>query len=172
MGRRAEASSGYPGTEPEPALLRYVAARSARVRAWAASTVKMSGESSSWIDLRRSSRSLRALSESGSVRTHLTITDESMTYFMGAGLLPDDRRRAELGIVRAYHDALGRAGIENYPFSQCWTDYRRYSYSGFVMAVMASMLVGQTDRGDEMFMAMANGHAAQIADLDAEEFIG
>ncbi len=41
-------------------------------------------ESSSQTDLQRSSRSLKALSESGSASTHLTITDESMTYFMGA----------------------------------------------------------------------------------------
>jgi hypothetical protein len=35
------------------------------------------------------------------------------------------------------------------------------------MAVVASMIVKQTPRGDEMFMAMANRHGVHAADLDA-----
>ena len=37
------------------------------------------------------------------------------------------------------------------------------------MAVIASMIVGQTDRGDTMFMAMAHRSAAMAIDLDALE---
>jgi len=33
------------------------------------------------------------------------------------------------------------------------------------MAVIASMIVGQTDRGDDMFMAMANRSAQMAIDL-------
>ena len=33
------------------------------------------------------------------------------------------------------------------------------------------MIVGRTERGDDMFVAMANRHAAQIADLGATEFL-
>ena len=39
------------------------------------------------------------------------------------------------------------------------------------MAILASMIVGRTDRGDEMFVAMANRHAAQVVDLGATEFL-
>ena len=35
------------------------------------------------------------------------------------------------------------------------------------MAAFASILVGRTDRGDAMFMAMANRSAQMAADLDA-----
>ena len=35
------------------------------------------------------------------------------------------------------------------------------------MAVGASMLVERTERGDDMFMAMAHRHAAHAIDLDA-----
>jgi hypothetical protein len=42
---------------------------------------------------------------------------------------------------------------------------------GYVMAVIASVLVGRTERGDAMFMAMANRHAAQALDLDATELL-
>jgi hypothetical protein len=48
-----------------------------------------------------------------------------------------------------------------------WLEYRRYTFAGFVMAVVASMIVKQTPRGDEMFMAMANRHGVHAADLDS-----
>jgi hypothetical protein len=35
------------------------------------------------------------------------------------------------------------------------------------MAVLASMIVGQTERGDEMFMTMYRRSAAMALDLDA-----
>ena len=40
-----------------------------------------------------------------------------------------------------------------------------------LMAVFASMMVGRTDRGDAMFMAMANRSAQMAADLDAPSHI-
>ncbi|MEE2807046.1 MAG: hypothetical protein VYB10_08105, partial [Actinomycetota bacterium] len=52
-----------------------------------------------------------------------------------------------------------------------WLNYRRFSWSGFLMAMLASMIVGRTERGDSMFVAMANRHAAQIFDLGATEFV-
>ena len=61
--------------------------------------------------------------------------------------------------------------MHGYAFEQCWHEYRRFAFAGFIMAVLASMLVGQTDRGDEMFMAMAERSAAQIVDLDALDLI-
>ena len=36
------------------------------------------------------------------------------------------------------------------------------------MAIVASALVRRTDRGDEMFLAMAERHAHQGLDLDTE----
>ena len=39
------------------------------------------------------------------------------------------------------------------------------------MAVGASMLVVRTDRGDEMFLAMAHRHAAHALDLGADELL-
>ena len=97
------------------------------------------------------------------------LTDAS--YFLGAGLLPPDRRAAEHDLLRMYHDRLLAAGVEGYPWDECWSDYRRYSFGGLVMAVAASMLVVRTDRGDDMFMAMATRHCEQIADLGCEEFL-
>ena len=41
------------------------------------------------------------------------------------------------------------------------------TWAGLVMAVAASMLVERTDRGDQMFLAMASRHARHALDLDA-----
>ena len=94
-----------------------------------------------------------------------------VAYFLGAGLLADDRRRAEADIVRAYHAALHAAGIADYPWERCWNDYRRGAFAGFTVTVIASMLVQQTARGDEMFTVMAQRHARHALDLGAHEFL-
>ena len=39
------------------------------------------------------------------------------------------------------------------------------------MAVIASMIVEQTERGDAMFIAMASRHAAQALDLGLEALL-
>ena len=92
------------------------------------------------------------------------VTDVS--YFLGTSLTPELRAVHEHDMVRRYHDDLVSGGVVDYPFERAWTDYRRYAFSGFLMAVLASMLVGQTDRGDEMFMAMANRSGRMAIDLD------
>lgn len=94
-----------------------------------------------------------------------------VAYFLGAGLDVATRRAHEHALVARYHRALEAYGVPDYPFEACWEDYRRFSYSGYLMAVVASVLVGRTDRGDDMFMAMANRHAAQITDLAAHELL-
>ena len=95
-----------------------------------------------------------------------------VAYFLGAGLLSEERRRSENDIVRAYHAKLGAAGIEGYPWEQCWNDYRRGAFAGFSVTVIASMLVQQTARGDEMFTTMARRHSRHAIDVDAREFLG
>ncbi len=90
-----------------------------------------------------------------------------VAYFIGAGLLLDERRANERDLVRRYHDAIVAAGVKNYDFDRCWTDHRRGTWSGLIMAIAASMLVERTARGDDMFMAMAHRHARHALDLDA-----
>ena len=89
-----------------------------------------------------------------------------VAYFIGAGLVPDVRRTVEEGLVRDYLTGLDAFSI-TLSMDEAWAMYRRYTFAGFVMAVVASMIVKQTDRGDEMFMAMANRHAEHVVDLDA-----
>jgi hypothetical protein len=89
-----------------------------------------------------------------------------VAYFVGAGLLPEVRPLHEDALVRRYHAGLVEAGVAGYDWDRCWRDYRRGTVAGLVMAIAASMLVEQTDRGDDMFMAMAHRHARHALDLD------
>ena len=95
-----------------------------------------------------------------------------VAYFLGTSLTPDLRAADEAELVRTYHDALLAGGVREYSFDRCWEDYRRFAFSGFLMAVLASMLVGQTERGDEMFMAMANRSGRMAIDLETLSLIG
>ncbi len=97
------------------------------------------------------------------------LTDAS--YFVGAGLQIEDRRTHEEALIREYHRGLLAAGVDGYNWDTCWTDYRRYSFGGLIMAIAASMLVERTDRGDDMFMTMASRHSTQALDLGADEFL-
>ncbi len=89
------------------------------------------------------------------------------SYFLGAGLQVEDRRRHERDLLARYHAGLLAGGVRGYGSDELWTDYRRYAFGGFLMAIGASMMVVQTPRGDEMFLTMIRRHGAQIADLDA-----
>lgn len=94
------------------------------------------------------------------------------SYFIGAGLLPDARRRHEDELMRHYHEALRAGGITDYDFDRCWRDYQVQAVLGFFTAVNASVNVKRTDRGDEMFLTMARRHGEQILDNATLELIG
>lgn len=88
-----------------------------------------------------------------------------LAYFIGAGLHVDDRQNAERDLVARYVERLAEAGVDA-GLDDVWHDYVLGSASGYVMAVIASQIVGQTERGDEMFCIMAERHARQMQDLD------
>ncbi|MCR9262178.1 MAG: ecdysteroid 22-kinase family protein [Pseudomonadaceae bacterium] len=94
-----------------------------------------------------------------------------VAYFLGAGMLPAQRLQEEEAIVRAYHEELLRAGVEDFDWPTCWNAYRRGTFAGFGVTVVASMLVQRTERGDRMFTTMAQRHARHAIDLGAGEFL-
>jgi len=102
----------------------------------------------------------------------LGVATRDVAYFFGNAFEPEVRRACERDLVASYHRSLVEDyGVSDYPFDECWADYVSFSYSSLVMAVFASMVVGRTDRGDAMFMAMANRSAQMGADLDAPSVI-
>jgi len=94
-----------------------------------------------------------------------------VAYFLGASLLPEVRRPIERELVRAYYDALGAHGVRDYAWEHCWSDYRRGAFAGFAVTVIASVLVQETARGNDMFTAMAARHARHALDLGSAEFL-
>jgi hypothetical protein len=91
-----------------------------------------------------------------------------IAYFLGSSFPnPAARRACEQQLVGDYHQALRAYGVTNYSLEECWDEYRLSSFGSLVMAVFASMHVGRTERGDRMFMAMANRSAQLAADVDA-----
>jgi hypothetical protein len=104
-------------------------------------------------------------------QTHLwgdPITD--ISYFIGAGLVPDDRRTHERDLVEAYRRAIAGMGV-SIDADECWTRYRLHAISGWHMAVFAAMVVVRTERGDDMFCTMANRHGRQMLDLETESLL-
>jgi hypothetical protein len=86
-----------------------------------------------------------------------------LAYFLGAGLVPEDRRRHEDDLLARY-----AAGIADYgaPCDADWVArmYRHDAVAGVIMAVVASQIVQRTERGDAMFAAMATRHVCHALD--------
>ena len=89
-----------------------------------------------------------------------------LSYFLASSLPVAARQRYEEALVQRYHAELGRRGVA-LTWADCWAGYRRHAFSGIVMDIIAAMVVQQTERGDEMFAAMARRHARHALDLDA-----
>lgn len=94
-----------------------------------------------------------------------------VSYFLGGGLSVEDRRAHERELVAEYHSALTSHGVQGFSWAECWEGYRRQSFGGVLMAIVASMLVQRTDRGDDMFMTTLARHAQHALDLDAPELL-
>lgn len=89
-----------------------------------------------------------------------------LAYFCGAGLLPPDRRMHERALLDAYGAELARFGVE-VDEAWLWEQYRRDAFAGVVMAVIASQVVGSSERSEAMFTAMAARHLRHALDLDS-----
>ncbi len=94
-----------------------------------------------------------------------------VAYFLGGSLDPALRRRCEEEIVGAYHQRLIAAGIDGYSREACWSDYRLGAFAGFGVCVIASMMVRETERGNEMFVAMTRRHTRHALDLNSAELL-
>jgi aminoglycoside phosphotransferase (APT) family kinase protein len=93
-----------------------------------------------------------------------------LSYFIGAGLLPDDRRAHERELLEVYAGALAAYGVA-VDGTWLWDQYRREAFAGVIMAVVASQIVGSSERSEAMFTAMATRHLQQAIDLGSLELI-
>jgi hypothetical protein len=93
-----------------------------------------------------------------------------VSYFLGAGPLPESRREIERDLVADYCAALAGYGVA-VDEGEFWQQYCRDAYSGIIMTVVASQVVGKSDRSEAMFAAMATRHIRHALDLASESLI-
>ena len=88
-----------------------------------------------------------------------------LAYFLGCALPAAERRTHYDELLQAYHAALG----PDAPISlaDVREAVRRQSFFGVMMAIVSSMLVERTERGDAMFMTMLQRHCEHVLDVDA-----
>ncbi len=94
-----------------------------------------------------------------------------VAYFLSQSLLPAQRKEVEHDLVTAYHRALVDGGVEGYPFSDCWEDYRRATLFVLVYPLNAGSVDLVNDRAVALFTAMLERAVAAIVDLDALELM-
>lgn len=70
-------------------------------------------------------------------------------------------------MVERYCAALGEYGV-SLDGDEFWRQYCRDAYAGIVMSVVASQIVGSSDRSEAMFAAMATRHTQHALDVGAE----
>ena len=90
---------------------------------------------------------------------------QDASYFLGTSLAPELRIKEEQQLLKHYLGVL-RSYRVDLSFNECFRYYRNYAPAGLIMAVIASMLVGETPRGNDMFMAMATRSSQMCIELD------
>jgi len=91
-----------------------------------------------------------------------------VAYFIGGCLSADDRRSHEDDLLTHYHDALRSGGVTDYSLDDLRRDTRRDAFGGILMAIVASMVVQRTTRGDLMFLTSTTRHAQHVIDVGAK----
>ena len=76
-----------------------------------------------------------------------------VAYFLATSLTPEDCAREEFGLLDYYLVKLNDYGVD-VPAEVARHEFSRYTLQPIVMLVAASVIVEQTERGDEMFLAM------------------
>ena len=69
-----------------------------------------------------------------------------------------------------YCAALGKYDVE-VDGAEFWGHHCHDAYAGIIMSVVASQIVGSSERSEAMFAAMATRHIQHALDVDAESLI-
>lgn len=96
------------------------------------------------------------------------VTD--VAYLLGGALTPERRHTDEDTHLAHYREALARRGVDYDP-DQCRREYALGSLHGLVIAMTATTMADETERGDALFTLMLNRHGRHALDLDAMALI-
>lgn len=92
-----------------------------------------------------------------------------LAYLMGCAVKVEDRRQRYDGLLSAYLRALG-AGTE-VTLERLKQDMKYQAFFGITMGIGSAVLVGQTERGDEMFITMMKRHCQLAVDLGSPDIL-
>lgn len=87
-----------------------------------------------------------------------------LAYFCATSLEPDVRRTHEDALIEGYHAALITYGVDDYPLDACRADYRFGLLQAPLTTVLGCAFGAPTERGDRMFLTMAQRFCAAIGD--------
>jgi hypothetical protein len=87
-----------------------------------------------------------------------------VAYYVGTSFDPQTRRALEPELLATYRCGLLSRGIVESDLTALDDDIYACAVNGFIMGVTAAMVVVRTDRGDDMFLAMARRSAAMVLD--------
>ena len=91
---------------------------------------------------------------------------QDLAYLLGNSSPPEQRRAHEDRMLDVYREEMARNGVE-LSSERVRSDYVYGTFQGPSITMLGALAVGQTDRGDTMFMAMASRSCAQIRDTGA-----
>ena len=95
---------------------------------------------------------------------------QDLAYLLGNSSPPEQRRNHEAHMLEVYRESMAALGVER-SSDEIYADYVYGSFQGPAITMLGALFVGQTDRGDEMFMAMADRATTQIRDLNALDLL-
>ena len=93
-----------------------------------------------------------------------------VAYFIGCAL-PVEDRRSNYDDTAAALSRRRSARMRPISLEDVREGVRRQSFSGVMMAVVSSMLVERTERGDRMFLTMLERHSSHVLDTGALDIL-
>ncbi len=95
---------------------------------------------------------------------------QDLAYLLGNSAPPSQRRAHEDRMLGIYREAMAAQGV-SIDDDEIRAEYVYGTFQGPTITMLGALSVGQTDRGDDMFMAMISRACAQIADTNALDVI-
>ena len=96
---------------------------------------------------------------------------QDVAYFLGNSLPIDIRREHEAPLLEVYLGALTDYGVTGYDLAQLQADCMLGAWLGPFTTVLGAFAATATERGDEMFIAMADRSTAQILDHGGHPYL-
>lgn len=89
-----------------------------------------------------------------------------LAFLLAGSAETEFRRHHERDLLARYHDRLRQLGVDDYPFDQCWLDYRRGHIQNLPNPVTAAVVVDPgNERGRELLRRNSMRALTAVADL-------